>query len=146
MRKKLSILVLSILILMLLQAVSVNAKKPSSSLRGTMALTFDLSAVWPDDPVWVGTVDIEGYGVYDMHIDLNGRTAVPEFKCCYNGGCHGRIKQQAGNTAVHGGEWVVMIFSGLQLKYRAAPIHLNDLIAYESGNGRRHDVTIPDCL
>ncbi|MFX0209612.1 MAG: hypothetical protein ACFFDT_26770 [Candidatus Hodarchaeota archaeon] len=66
MRKKLSILVLSIFILILLPAVSVNAKKPSSSLRGTMDLYFDLFAQWPAEPVWVGTVDIEGYGVYEM--------------------------------------------------------------------------------
>ncbi|MFX1517808.1 MAG: hypothetical protein ACFFC6_16010, partial [Promethearchaeota archaeon] len=66
MKKKISVLVLSVFILILLPAISVNAKKPSSSLRGTMTLDFDLTATWPEDPVWVGWIDIDGYDEYYM--------------------------------------------------------------------------------
>jgi hypothetical protein len=40
--------------------------KPAANLTGEMDLYFDLAAVWPDDPVWVGTVTFEDYGVYGM--------------------------------------------------------------------------------
>ncbi len=43
-----------------------SAKKPSANLTGTMDLYFDLLAEVPDDPVWVGTITIEGYGTYNM--------------------------------------------------------------------------------
>lgn len=43
-----------------------TAAKPSANLRGEMDLTFDLSAEVPDDPVWVGTIEIEDYGTYGM--------------------------------------------------------------------------------
>jgi len=39
--------------------------KPLPNLIGKMALDFDLMAVWPEDPVWVGTVTFEGYGEFD---------------------------------------------------------------------------------
>ena len=63
MRKKVSVLVLSVFILTLLPVISGSAIKP---LRGTMDLQYDLDAEWPEEPVWVGTIDIKGYGVYDM--------------------------------------------------------------------------------
>jgi len=31
-----------------------------------MDLYFDPFAQWPEEPVWVGTIDIDGYGVYSM--------------------------------------------------------------------------------
>lgn len=43
-----------------------SAVKPSANLRGVMDLVSDLDAVWPDDPVWVGTIEFEGYGTYGM--------------------------------------------------------------------------------
>lgn len=49
--------------LMSVPVVPTQAKKP---LRGTMDLYFDLSAQIPDDPIWIGTIDIDGYGVYGM--------------------------------------------------------------------------------
>ena len=40
--------------------------KPSPNLTGTMDLYFDILAVPPGDPVWVGTIYFEGYGEYGM--------------------------------------------------------------------------------
>jgi hypothetical protein len=40
-------------------------KKPSPNLTGTMDLDFDLFAVLPDDPVWVGKITFQGYGEFD---------------------------------------------------------------------------------
>ena len=40
--------------------------KPSPNLTGTMDLYFDVFAVPPGDPVWVGTICFEGYGEYGM--------------------------------------------------------------------------------
>ncbi len=42
-----------------------KAKKPSPNLRGIMDLDFTFGE-WPVEPVWVGTVDIEGYGLYGI--------------------------------------------------------------------------------
>jgi hypothetical protein len=45
------------------QAPAFLAKaKPLPNLIGTMDLYFELEAVMPDDPVWVGTITFEGYG------------------------------------------------------------------------------------
>ncbi|MHA1947481.1 MAG: hypothetical protein ACXAC6_05675 [Candidatus Hodarchaeales archaeon] len=63
MKRKLSVMFLLVFILTLLPAFSVQAKVP---LRGTMTLDFAPFAVWPEEPVWVGTIDIDGYGVYGM--------------------------------------------------------------------------------
>lgn len=41
-------------------------KKPAAHLVGVMDLEFDLFADPLNDPVWVGTIDIEGYGIYGM--------------------------------------------------------------------------------
>jgi hypothetical protein len=38
-----------------------SARKPSPNLTGTMELDFDLFAVWPEDPIWVGTISFKGY-------------------------------------------------------------------------------------
>lgn len=43
-----------------------SAIKPTANLCGVMDLDFDLAAVVPDDPVWVGTVEFEAYGSYGM--------------------------------------------------------------------------------
>lgn len=43
-----------------------STAKPSANLRGEMDLYFDLTAVVPDDPVWVGTITFEGNGTYGM--------------------------------------------------------------------------------
>ena len=48
------------------QATAPLAKKPSPNLRGTMDLYYDVTAAWPEEPVWVGTIDIEGHGTYSM--------------------------------------------------------------------------------
>lgn len=70
MRKKISILTLSVLILMLLPAISGSAKKP---IIGTMSLEYNLgwTGYQADIPDWVGTItlDTDGDGVseeYDM--------------------------------------------------------------------------------
>jgi len=42
------------------------AKKPEANLIGEMSLKFDVFAVWPEEPVWVGTVTFEDYGMYGM--------------------------------------------------------------------------------
>ena len=42
-----------------------SMKKPSPNLTGTMELDFTFG-VWPEEPVWVGTVTFEDYGVYGM--------------------------------------------------------------------------------
>jgi hypothetical protein len=59
MKKKFSILVLSVFILMLLPAISGSAKKP---ITGTMALEYNL--FWPGYqdviPDWVGTISFDG--------------------------------------------------------------------------------------
>lgn len=58
MRKKLSVLVLSVFILLLLPTVSVGAKKP----QGVMDLEFNLGVPGLSDeiPDWVGTITFEG--------------------------------------------------------------------------------------
>jgi hypothetical protein len=43
-----------------------SASKPAAHLLGIMDLYFDLAATWPEEPVWIGTVTLEGYGVYGM--------------------------------------------------------------------------------
>jgi hypothetical protein len=43
-----------------------STAKPSANLTGEMDLYFDLTSVPPTDPVWVGTIDFEGYGTYGM--------------------------------------------------------------------------------
>lgn len=43
-----------------------SAVKPSANLRGVMDLVFNLGAESPDVPVWVGTIEIEGYDNYGM--------------------------------------------------------------------------------
>ena len=43
-----------------------TASKPAANLLGVMDLDFDLMATWPEEPVWVGTVTFEGYGVYGI--------------------------------------------------------------------------------
>jgi hypothetical protein len=45
---------------------SLKSGKPAPNLVGTMELDFDLTAIWPEDPVWVGTVSFEGYGTYGI--------------------------------------------------------------------------------
>ena len=45
---------------------TLKSTKPAATLNGIMDLNFDLFAVWPDDPVWVGTVTFEEYGEYGM--------------------------------------------------------------------------------
>ncbi len=63
MRKKLSVLILSVFILTLLPTISVQAKKPI----GTMDLTYNLAVTGPTDkiPDWVGSIEIDGkdYGM-----------------------------------------------------------------------------------
>jgi hypothetical protein len=49
-----------------LAATRLKGTKPSANLIGEMDLYADLAAVWPDDPVWVGTVTFDGYGTYGM--------------------------------------------------------------------------------
>ena len=48
------------------QVTSTLDKKPAANLVGDMDLNFDLTAVSPDDPVWVGTITFEGYGTYGI--------------------------------------------------------------------------------
>ncbi|MFX0015289.1 MAG: hypothetical protein ACFE98_11915, partial [Candidatus Hermodarchaeota archaeon] len=65
MRKKIALLLLSVFILTLIPAVSVNAKKPHI---GTMDLQFNLAWPGPDQtdfPDWVGTITFDGveYGM-----------------------------------------------------------------------------------
>ena len=48
------------------QVSNTLAKKPAPTLIGEMELFFDLTAVPPDDPVWVGTITFEDYGTYGM--------------------------------------------------------------------------------
>ena len=43
-----------------------SSKKPAPNLTGSMDLYFVLEAVWPEDPVWVGTIYFEEYGEYGM--------------------------------------------------------------------------------
>ena len=43
-----------------------TASKPAANLIGVMDLDFVLEAIWPEEPVWVGTVTFEGYGVYGI--------------------------------------------------------------------------------
>jgi hypothetical protein len=49
-----------------------SAAKPSAHLTGAMDLYFDLLAVPPDDPVWVGTISFEGiegeFGMRFFHL------------------------------------------------------------------------------
>ncbi|MEJ2105050.1 MAG: hypothetical protein P8X47_10805 [Ignavibacteriaceae bacterium] len=47
-------------------------KKPAPNLIGTMDLTFDLTAVVPDDPVWIGTITFDGYGTYGIRFFHTG--------------------------------------------------------------------------
>jgi len=42
-----------------------STAKPSANLRGEMDLYFTFGQ-WPEEPVWAGTIDLEGYGVYGM--------------------------------------------------------------------------------
>ena len=44
---------------------SLKSAKPSSNLLGTMELDFTFGA-WPEEPVWVGTVDFEEDGVFGI--------------------------------------------------------------------------------
>lgn len=44
---------------------SLKSAKPSSRLIGTMDLDFTFG-LWPEEPVWVGTVDFEDYGVFGI--------------------------------------------------------------------------------
>ncbi|MFX1507052.1 MAG: hypothetical protein ACFFDC_13235 [Promethearchaeota archaeon] len=68
MKKKLSVLVLSVFILMLLPAMSGSAKKP---LVGTMSLEYNL--LWPgyqaEIPDWIGTItlDTDGDGINEEY-------------------------------------------------------------------------------
>lgn len=48
------------------QATNTIDKKPAATLIGEMDLNFDLTAVPPDDPVWVGTITFEGYSTYGI--------------------------------------------------------------------------------
>ena len=53
------------------------ANKPAPNLRGEIVLAFNLDYVFgePDpfvDPVWFGTIDIEGYDEYDMRFYPRG--------------------------------------------------------------------------
>ena len=41
------------------------AKKPAPNLTGTMELDFTFG-VWPEEPVWVGTISFEGYDDYGI--------------------------------------------------------------------------------
>ncbi|MFX1506894.1 MAG: hypothetical protein ACFFDC_12390 [Promethearchaeota archaeon] len=79
MRKKLSVLVLSVFILTLLPAVSISAKKP----RGTMDLEFNLLVPPISDqiPDWVGTITIDGeeYGMVFFAIG-SGKAFDDDFK------------------------------------------------------------------
>lgn len=43
-----------------------SSKKPSPNLTGSMDLYFVLEAIWPEDPVWVGTIFFEEYGEYGI--------------------------------------------------------------------------------
>ena len=45
--------------------VTTSLAKPSPNLTGTMELDFTFGA-WPEVPVWVGTVDLEGHGVFGI--------------------------------------------------------------------------------
>jgi hypothetical protein len=49
-----------------LASTRLKGTKPAPNLIGEMDLYFDLLAVPPGDPVWVGTVAFEDYGVYGM--------------------------------------------------------------------------------
>ncbi|MHA1979267.1 MAG: hypothetical protein ACW98I_20360 [Candidatus Hodarchaeales archaeon] len=62
MRKKLLIVFFLASTLVLVPIGMAYAKKP---LIGDMELDFTFGA-WPEEPVWVGTIDIEGYGVFGM--------------------------------------------------------------------------------
>ena len=42
------------------------AKKPAANLKGTMDLKFEVFAIWPEEPVWVGTITFDVYGTYGM--------------------------------------------------------------------------------
>ena len=42
------------------------AKKPAANLKGEMDLQFDVFAIWPEEPVWVGTITFEENGTYGM--------------------------------------------------------------------------------
>ena len=44
---------------------SLKGTKPSSSLVGTMDLNFTFGE-WPEEPVWVGTIDFEDDGVFGI--------------------------------------------------------------------------------
>jgi hypothetical protein len=48
------------------QVPALLAKKPAPNLIGEMDLYFELLAVPPDDPVWVGTITFEEYGTFGM--------------------------------------------------------------------------------
>lgn len=72
MKKKLLTVLLVVSILTLLPIISVQAKKPTPHLTGTMDLDFNLGflGVYPDGPYkttpcWIGTIKIDGYE-YDM--------------------------------------------------------------------------------
>lgn len=42
-----------------------GAVKPASKLVGTMELDFTFGD-WPEEPVWVGTIQFEGYGTFGV--------------------------------------------------------------------------------
>lgn len=50
--------------------------KPAANLNGEMSIVTNPSAATPNDPVWIGTIDLEGYddlfGIRFFHIDDNG--------------------------------------------------------------------------
>jgi len=52
------------------ETASVTLAKPLPNLIGTMDLYFDVTAVWPEEPVWLGTVTFSGYGDFDGTFDL----------------------------------------------------------------------------
>jgi hypothetical protein len=49
------------------QTTTTLAKKPAAKLVGTMDLDFMFT-----NPIWVGTVDLEGYGVYGIRFNNLG--------------------------------------------------------------------------
>lgn len=61
-----------------------GAKKPAANLIGEMDLYFDLSAIWPEEPVWVGTITFKGYGTFDMRFfhlsEFKGYSQASPFK------------------------------------------------------------------
>ena len=49
-----------------LEAGAMKSAKPDANLIGIMDLDFILEAVWPEEPVWVGSVDFGDKGVYGI--------------------------------------------------------------------------------